>query len=156
MVLEGNPCHEEALEVARMAGWILSSMSRLTEISMQPASFAGDMETAHLAACERVREEMVVPLTRRYDIVITMADTWGLTIIRPSKQYAVPCRHLKNRPKLIIIAETMPPIRSGREEYRILLRFFKEHGAERYLRTLRSRAWVFTKDQWGPQMWGRY
>jgi len=77
LVLEGNPVHEEALKVARIAGCdmivnvTLDSQYRLTGV------YAGDMEKAHLKAVAKLHEYVSIPAT---------ADLWGSIIIRLPKQ----------------------------------------------------------------------
>jgi hypothetical protein len=43
----------------------------------------------------------------------------------------------------------------GSREYRTLLHFFKILGPDRYISILKHPGWVFTKDQWEPEMWGK-
>ena len=43
----------------------------------------------------------------------------------------------------------------GSREYKTLLHLFKILGPDGYNSVLRHPDWVFTKDQWEPQMWGK-
>jgi nickel-dependent lactate racemase len=69
-VLAGNPVHEALLEAARMIApdfllnTVLSPEKEILEV------FCGDLETAHLAACAKVRDLYAVPLDAAADLAI--------------------------------------------------------------------------------------
>ncbi len=71
-VIDGNPVHEEALEIASIAGRpeftvnvTLDESRRLTGV------FAGELETCHMAAVGRSVEQSKVALPEPVDIVVT-------------------------------------------------------------------------------------
>ena len=43
----------------------------------------------------------------------------------------------------------------GSQEYKTLLHLFKILGPDGYISILQHPDWVFTKDQWEPEMWGK-
>ena len=69
-VLEGNPVHEAILEAARMVrhdfllNTVLSPEKKILEV------FCGDMEEAHLAACDLVNRLYAVPLEEPADLAV--------------------------------------------------------------------------------------
>jgi nickel-dependent lactate racemase len=71
LLLDGNPCHEEALDVARTVGVdfivnvTLDKDMRLTQV------FAGELVKAHMKAFEMIKAYAEIPLERQFDIVLT-------------------------------------------------------------------------------------
>jgi len=71
LILDGNPCHEEALEVAKTVGVdfmvnvTLDKDMRLTRV------FAGDLVEAHMEAFEMIKAYAEIPLERQFDVVLT-------------------------------------------------------------------------------------
>jgi nickel-dependent lactate racemase len=69
-ILEGNPVHEAILEAARMVrhdfllNTVLSPQKEILEV------FCGDLEQAHLAACELVNRLYAVPLEAPADLAV--------------------------------------------------------------------------------------
>jgi transcriptional regulator with XRE-family HTH domain len=76
--LEGNPCHEEALEVAKRAGADYIINVTLDHRFQLTGVFAGELEAAHLKAAERVKAYAAIAVHREYDIVITHAGFVGI------------------------------------------------------------------------------
>ncbi len=77
-VLEGNPCHVEALEVARRVG--IDFLVNVTVTTDQDLTgvFAGDFEQAHLAGTDAVVRSMGVDVEREYDVVVTCGGGYPL------------------------------------------------------------------------------
>lgn len=77
-ILEGNPCHEEALEIAKMAGVdfilnvTLNSEKKITGI------FAGDLEEAHMIGAQFCKEQVSDCVREPVDIVITSGGGYPL------------------------------------------------------------------------------
>ena len=61
LVLEENPCHEEALEVALMAG-VDFIVNVTLDRDFALTDLAGDLEVAHQQAVERIRSTSPFPL----------------------------------------------------------------------------------------------
>ncbi|MDI9583252.1 MAG: nickel-dependent lactate racemase [Acidobacteriota bacterium] len=79
--LTGNRVHEQALEVADLAGGadfivncVMDEQRRVTGL------FAGDMGAAHLAAVERAIQQTRVTIPRPVDIVVTSAAGYPLDL----------------------------------------------------------------------------
>jgi len=77
LVLEGNPCHEEALEVAQTVGVDFMVNTTLDHSLSIAGVFAGDLIKAHLAAFEAMREYVQVPIREPFDIILTHAGYVG-------------------------------------------------------------------------------
>jgi len=93
-VIDGNPFHQEALEIARMAGADFILNVSLDEDKNITGIFAGELEKAHEKGVEFVRASVSDFVTEPVDIVITTSagypldKTWyqaikGLTAAMP-------------------------------------------------------------------------
>lgn len=69
--LDGNPCHEEAVSVAKLAGVDLTLNVVLDDRRRMVRAFAGGLEEAHAAACAFVRECSCPDVRTEADIVVT-------------------------------------------------------------------------------------
>ena len=69
-VLDGNPFHEEALEIARMAGVDFIVNMALDEARQPVGVFAGELDAAHRRACAIVSQQTRVEVEPA-DIVVT-------------------------------------------------------------------------------------
>ena len=77
-IIEGNPFHEDLLEIVRLAG-----VDFLVDVSVDRARrltgvFAGDIERAHAAGMRAVEREVRVDLDAPADVVITSAGGYPL------------------------------------------------------------------------------
>jgi nickel-dependent lactate racemase len=156
LVLDGNPCHEEAVEIAKAVGVdfianvTLDKNLRLTQV------FAGDLMQAHLKAFEAIRAYAEIPLSQQFDIVLTHGGYVGRDHYQTAKAGVGALPAVKEGGMIIIAAhnrDESEPI--GSPEYRTLIHLLKMQGPEGYLSMLRSPHWRFTKDQWEPEVWGK-
>ncbi len=69
--LAGNPCHEEALSMARLAGVDFCLNMVLNTQKQVIKAVAGDLETAHLEACAFVRKHACPDVQKETDVVLT-------------------------------------------------------------------------------------
>lgn len=155
LILEGNPCHEEALEVAQMVGvdFILNvTVNRAFRIT---GVYAGDMVEAHLEACRRISKGVSIPLSEPYDLVITHGGYVGMNHYQTAKAACSALGALREGGWLVVVADHRDPDPIGSPEYRTLLHLLKLQGPEAYGEILRHPLWRFTRDQWEPQMWAR-
>ncbi len=77
LVLESNPCHEEALEVAQTVGVDFLVNTTLDNQLHMTGVFAGDLVEAHLAAFEAMKKFVQIPIEKPFDIVLTHAGYVG-------------------------------------------------------------------------------
>jgi nickel-dependent lactate racemase len=155
LVLEGNPCHEEAVEIAKKAGvdFIINTVlnRRLELIDV----FSGDLLQAHAEAVQLLRKIVTVPVDQEYDIVLTHGGYVGINHYQNAKAAVNALPVVKDGGTLILAAceRDLDPI--GPLTYKSLLHLLKLQGSAGYLSALRQPGWRFTKDQWEPQMWGK-
>ena len=155
LVLEGNPCHEEALEVAQTVGvdflvnTILDNNLQITGV------FAGDLVKAHLAAFEAMKAFVQIQIADPFDIVLTHTGYVGRNHYQAVKAAVGAMPAVKDHGLIVMVADNRDVEPIGSQEYKTLLHLFKILGPDRYLSILQHPDWVFTKDQWEPEMWGK-
>ena len=156
LILEGNPCHAEALEVARAVGVDFLVNVTLDKDMRLTGVFAGDLEAAHLAAFRFMKDYTAIPIAGEFDIVLTHAGYSGRNHYQSAKAACAAIPAVKRGGTIILAADNRDLEPVGGPEYRHLLGRLKELGGpDGYLAMLRDPAWTFTKDQWEPEMWGR-
>ncbi|MBN1613939.1 MAG: nickel-dependent lactate racemase [Deltaproteobacteria bacterium] len=155
LVLKGNPCHEEALQIAGMAGVDFILNVTVNEKYETTGVYGGDMVEAHLKACEQVRRAVSIPIDHPFDIILTHGGYAGLNHYQTAKAACAALDALKKGGTLIIAGCHGDQDPVGSDEYATLLHLLKLQGPDRYVEILKSPTWQFTKDQWEPQMWGK-
>jgi len=155
LVLAGNPCHEESLEIARMVGVDFIVNSTLDKDMRLTGVFAGELEAAHAAAGDLVRNYVSVPAKREYDIVLTHGGYVGRNHYQAVKAACNALPIVRQGGVLIVAADNRDREPIGGPEYRSLLHLLKIQGEGHYLRMIDAPGWRFTKDQWEPEMWGK-
>lgn len=155
LVLEGNPCHEESLEVAKMAGVDFIVNVTLNSRFEVTGVYAGDLEAAHLAATRKLAEYVSIPVDREYDIVVTHAGFVGINHYQAAKAAVVAIPVLKPGGRLVIGANNVDADPVGSPTYRTVLHLLALHGPEAYMRLITSPDWKFVPDQWQVQMWAK-
>jgi nickel-dependent lactate racemase len=155
LVLEGNPCHEESLEIARKTGvdFIVSTVlnRRLELIGV----FSGDLEKSHDKAVELVRRVVAIPVEREYDIVLTHGGYVGINHYQNAKAACNALPVVRKGGFVILATRERDEDPIGPATYKTLLQLLKLQGPDGYLAALLNPAWKFTRDQWEPQMWGK-
>jgi nickel-dependent lactate racemase len=153
LILGGNPCHEEALEVAETVGVdflvnvTLDKDMRLTRV------FTGDLIEAHMNAYDMIKAYAEVTLDRQFDIVLTHGGYVGRDHYQTAKAGVGAVPAVKQGGVIIIVANNHDFRPIGGPEYRTLTHLLKMQGPDGYLELLRSPQWRFTKDQWEPEVW---
>jgi len=155
LVLEGNPCHEEALEVAQTVGVDFMISTTLDNKLSITGVFAGDLVDAHLAAFEAMKEYVQIPIEEPFDLVLTHAGYVGRDHYQSVKAAVCAMPAVKEAGLIVMVANNCDAEPIGSQEYKTLLHLFKILGPHRYISILRHPDWVFTKDQWEPEMWGK-
>jgi nickel-dependent lactate racemase len=153
--MENNPCHEEALEIAKKAG-----ADFIVNVTMDPhfkisGVFAGDLEKAHQLAVERLKEDSGIKIDREYDIVVTHAGFVGINHYQTAKAGVAAIPALKPGGRLILVANNTDIDPVGSPMYRTVLHLLKLIGVEKFKRLLLSADWSFIPDQWQVQMWAK-
>jgi len=156
LVLEGNPCHEEALEVAQTVGVDFVINVNLDKDLHLLRVFTGDMVEANLKAFELIKGYAEIPLEREFDIVLTHGGYVGRDHYQTAKAGVGALPAVKEGGIIIIAANNRDPIEPiGSTEYRTLIHLLKMQGPDRYLGLIQNPHWKFTKDQWEPEVWGK-
>lgn len=156
LVLEGNPCHEEALEVAQTVGVDFVVNVNLDKDLQLVRVFAGDMVEANRKAYELIKSYAEIPLEEEFDIVLTHSGYVGRDHYQTAKAGVGALPAVKKGGVIIIAAnnrDRFEPV--GSIEYKTLIHLLKLQGPEGYLDLLRTPGWKFTKDQWEPEVWGK-
>ncbi|MDI7260900.1 MAG: nickel-dependent lactate racemase [Thermodesulfobacteriota bacterium] len=155
LILEGNPCHEEAIEVARTVGVDLIANVTLNKDMEITGVFVGHLEEAHMAAYRHMKGYTVVPVDQEYDIVLTHGGYVGRNHYQTAKAACGAVPVVKKGGVLIVAADNRDQEPIGTPEYRSLIHLLKLQGIESYLKIISHPDWRFTKDQWEPEVWGR-
>jgi len=155
LILDGNPCHEEAIEVALTVGVDFMISTTLDNMLCITGVFGGDLIKAHLAAFEAMKEYVQIPIEEPYDIVLTHAGYVGRDHYQSVKSAVGAMPAVKDKGFIIMAANNVDVEPIGSKEYQTLLHLFKILGPECYISILQHPDWVFTKDQWEPEMWGK-
>ncbi|MBW2200249.1 MAG: nickel-dependent lactate racemase [Deltaproteobacteria bacterium] len=155
LVLEGNPCHEEALEVAETVGVDFMISTTLDNRLSITGVFAGDLIEAHLAAFEAMKAFVQIPIDAPYDIVLTHGGYVGRDHYQSVKAAVNAMPAVKENGLIIMVANNCDAEPIGSREYKTLLHLFKILGPDGYISILKHPDWIFTKDQWEPEMWGK-
>ncbi len=156
LVIEGNPVHEESLEVAKMAGVDFIVNVTLDHSFHVTGVFSGDLEKAHLAAVEHIRKDVEVAIPYQADVVITHAGFVGINHYQAAKCGVASLGALKKDGYLVTIANcTDQGNVIGSANYRTALALLHLDGPEKFNKLLRSPDWVFLPEQWQVQEWAK-
>ena len=151
--LSGNPCHEEALSIARMAAPDFSLNLVLNRRREVVRAFAGDLEKAHDAACRFVRKCACPTVSAEADVVVTSSGGHPLdgTFYQCVKGL-VSCLPAVRRGGAVISFGACDE-GVGSSEYAALMATYA--GRWRDLLSDIRKPGAFTKDQWELQLQAR-
>lgn len=155
LVLDGNPCHEEALRIAKMAGVDFIVNVTIDNNMQIMGVFAGELEQAHLAAVEHLSSYATIPIKKKYNVVITQAGNVGVNHYQCVKAVFEASRVVKPVGKVILLGNLTDPDPVGNPNYKNMLRLAIRLGAEGYLEKILDPDWTFVPDQWEVQMWAK-
>jgi nickel-dependent lactate racemase len=155
LVFEGNPCHEEALAVAKAVGIDFTVTVTLDKDMRMTGVFAGDLEKVLDLAVEKIKTYVSIPVDEESDIVLTHGGYVGRNHYQAAKAAVGALPAVKEKGIIILAADNRDPEPIGGPEYKTLTHLLKMQGPDRYVEVLKSPSWKFTKDQWEPEVWGR-
>ena len=150
-VLDGNPLHEEQLEIVRMLGGAFALNTVLDEDRRLSYVSFGEIVHSHLAAVEHVRAFAEVPVARRFRTVVTSAAGYPLdkTYYQTVKGMVAPIDILAAGGDLIIASACSEGI--GSAEYRDAQRRLVADGPERFLQEIGKKRFADI-DEWQTEM----
>jgi lactate racemase len=155
LVLEGNPCHEEAVAVAKAVGVDFAMTVTLDPNMRLTGVFAGDLEEVLQQAVAKIKTYVEIPVEKEFDIVLTHGGYVGRNHYQTAKAAVGALPAVKENGVIIIAADNRDCEPIGGPEYKTLVHLLKLQGANGYVNQLTSWGWKFTKDQWEPEVWGR-
>jgi len=153
--LEGNPCHEESLDMARVAGADFIVNVTLDGNFDLTGVFAGHLEKAHKAAVAHLKSYTAISVKKKYDVVITHAGFVGINHYQAAKAGVEAARIVKEGGYVLMVADNTDSDPIGSLAYRTMLQLLKLTGREAFDRTILSPDWTFIPEQWQVQMWNR-
>jgi nickel-dependent lactate racemase len=155
LIFEGNPCHEEALAVAKAVGIDFTITVTLDKDMRMTGVFAGDLEKVLELAVEKIKTYVSISVEEEFDIVLTHGGYVGRNHYQTAKAAVGAIPAVKEKGIIIIAADNRDPEPIGGPEYKTLTHLLKLQGPDRYVEVLKSPSWKFTKDQWEPEVWGK-
>ena len=148
---DGNPLHEEQLEIVRMLGGALALNIVIDEERRPSFINFGEIVASHWAAVEFTRSYAEVPVPRRFHTVVTSAAGYPLdaTYYQTVKGMVAPIDILAPGGRLIIASECAEGF--GSQDFVEAQRQLVERGPDKFLRSilLKSHAAI---DEWQTQM----
>ncbi len=150
-VLEGNPLHEEQLEIMRMLGGALALNTVIDEHRKLSFVNFGEVVHSHLLAVEFIRRYAVVPVERRFSTVVTSAAGYPLdkTYYQTVKGMVAPIDILAPGGDLLIVSECAEGM--GSPEYVEAQRRLLGLGPDGFLADISAKRHADI-DEWQTQM----
>ena len=155
MVLEGNPVHEEATRVAKMAGCDMIINVTLDSDFKLTGVFAGDLEQTLLQAYEKIKTYVTIPVTKTYDLVLSHAGYVGVNHYQAAKGAILCAPIIENNGICLLAAHHTDKDPIGGQNYKRMIRLLGEVGAETFIRKIIDPSWSFVPEQWEAQMWAK-
>jgi nickel-dependent lactate racemase len=149
LVLEGNPCHREAMEVAEHVGADFLINVTADEAKRLTGVYAGDWRQAFAHATASLADAVRVPVAEPYEVLVTIDATINHYQAAKAAVGALPI--LVDGGTLIQIADSSDGL--GAAEYVHELEILASLPSHRdYIAALFERPTVH-KDQWEAEMW---
>jgi nickel-dependent lactate racemase len=150
-VLEGNPLHEEQLEIVRKLGRVLAVNTVLDEQRRLSFVNYGEVIASHLQAVGFVERYVRVPVSRRFRTVVTSAAGYPLdkTYYQTVKGMVGPVDILEPGGNLLVVSECSEGV--GSEEYADAQRRLISQGPDEFYRSISAKNFAAI-DEWQTQM----
>jgi len=150
-VLEGNPLHEEQLEIMRKLGPALALNTVIDEHRRLSFVNFGEVVQSHLRAVDFIRRYAVVPVERRFSTVVTSAAGYPLdkTYYQTVKGMVAPIDILAPGGDLVIVSECAEGM--GSLEYVEAQQRLLGLGPDGFLADIRAKRYADI-DEWQTQM----
>lgn len=150
-VLDGNPLHEDQLEIVEMVGGALAVNVVIDDARRLALVNFGEIVESHLAAVDFVRRYAEVPLPRRFHTVVTSSAGYPLdkTYYQTVKGIVGPVEILAPGGNLIVVSECSEGL--GSAEYADAQRRLLAQGTEGFLADI-TRKTHADIDEWQTEM----
>ena len=150
-VLEGNPLHEEQLEIVRKLGHVLAVNTVIDEHRRLSFVNYGEIIASHLCAVEYTRTYVQMPVPRRFKTVVTSAAGYPLdaTYYQTVKGMVGPVNILEPGGNLVVVSECSEGL--GSEEYAEAQRRLIGLGTDGFFEDISHKRFADI-DEWQTQM----
>lgn len=150
-VLEGNPLHEEQLEIMRKLGHALALNTVIDEHRRLSFVNFGEVVQSHLLAVDFIRRYAVVPVARKFATVVTSAAGYPLdkTYYQTVKGMVAPIDILAPGGDLLIVSECAEGM--GSPEYVEAQRRLLGLGPDGFMADISAKRYADV-DEWQTQM----
>ena len=150
-ILNNNPCHEIALEVAKKVGVDFLFNVAITKDRKIAGIYCGDLEKAHAQGCTDVAKWTTIKISKPYDIVITNGGGHPLdkTFYQTVKGMCTALPALNSKSIMLMISECAESL--GSESYTELMLKYSNNW-QRFLSDIASKSDEVIADQWEFQM----
>jgi len=150
-VLDGNPLHEEQLEIVRKLGHVLAVNTVIDEHRRLSFVNYGEIIASHLAAVEFTRSYVQMPVSRRFNTVVTSAAGYPLdtTYYQTVKGMVGPVNILEPGGNLVVVSECSEGL--GSEEYAAAQRRLIGLGTDGFYEDISHKRFADI-DEWQTQM----
>jgi lactate racemase len=155
LILDGNPCHEESLRIARMAGVDFAINVTIDSDKKITGIFCGELEQSHLTAARFLGRHVKIPLRKRYNLVITQSGDVGLNHYQCAKTVTEVAAAVQSGGTMILAGDLFDSDVVGSSNYRTILRQLRQIGPTAFLKQIMEPGWEFVPDQWQVQMWAK-
>ncbi|MEM7426656.1 MAG: nickel-dependent lactate racemase [Pseudomonadota bacterium] len=149
--LEGNPLHEEQLEIVRKLGDIYALNTVIDDKRNLVFCSFGEVIESHIAAVEFVREFTEIPVGRKFKTVVTSSAGYPLdqTYYQTVKGMVTPLDILEPGGTLIVASSCAEGIGSG--HFREAQKKLVEVGPDAFLEMLEAKTFADV-DEWQTEM----
>jgi nickel-dependent lactate racemase len=149
--LEGNPLHEEQLQIVRMLGDVYALNTVIDEDRALVNVTFGEVIASHLAAVDFVRDSTEIKVPRRFKTIVTSCAGYPLdkTYYQTVKGMVTPLDILEPGGTLIIASECSEGL--GSSEFRECQERLVRLGPEAFLQTLLQKK-LADIDEWESEM----
>ena len=154
--LEGNPLHDEQLEIAEMVrDRCQTDIYALNTVIDEARQLAfvnfGEIETSHNEAVRFANKYCVVEIGKKFDVVVTSAAGFplDLTYYQAIKGFVTPLDILKDDATLVVASECTEGI--GSESFRKSQQLLLQEGPNTFLRRVEKKR-LADIDEWETEM----
>jgi len=150
-VIQGNPLHNEQVEIVRAVGGILALNVVIDEDRRIGFVNFGEIEASHLEAVEFMRKHAEVEIARRFKTIVTSSAGYPLdkTYYQTVKGMVGPMDILEPGGTIIIASECSEGM--GSDEFVAAQRVLCEGGPDQFMSMLETREKAFI-DEWQTEM----